>query len=123
MGEPPRDPEREAGADAGGAPPEREGGAAAPPQPVERLAAIVRGEATRGESESRIRPNPARVAAGWEPRFVIERARVADLVALYEARGFEVALEPVPPELVADECGDCRLVAALEYVRVYTRRR
>ena len=86
------------------------------------LASIVRGEAVRAGAEERIKPDPARVAAGWERRFVIERARVADFVALYEESGFEVAIDPVAPELLEDECSDCKLVMALDYVQVYTRR-
>jgi hypothetical protein len=88
-----------------------------------RLGAVVRSEALRADAESRIRPDPARVAAGWERRFVIEEARAADLVRLYEDAGFEVAVDPVAPELVAEECTDCRVVGALRFVSVYTRRR
>lgn len=97
------------------------GGDAGPP--TRPLASIVRGEAVRADAESRIKPDPARVADGWERRFVIERARAADLVALYEEGGFEVAVDAVAPELLEDECSDCRLVSALDYVQVYTRRR
>ena len=86
------------------------------------LASIVRGEAIRADAEERIQPDPARVAAGWERRFVIERARVADFVTLYEESGFEVAVDPVAPELLEDECADCALVARLDYVQVYVRR-
>jgi hypothetical protein len=86
------------------------------------LARVVRDEALRAEAESRIRPDPARVAAGWERRFVMEKSRVADLVALYRSSGFEVAVDAVAPELLDDDCGDCRLVFQLEYVSVYTRR-
>jgi len=88
-----------------------------------KLGFVVRGEALRADAESRIRPDPARIAEGWERRFVIERARAADLVSLYEAAGFEVVVDPVPPELVAEECTDCRVVGQLEFVSVYTRRR
>jgi hypothetical protein len=87
-----------------------------------RLVGVVRGEALRSEAESRIKPDPARVAAGWERRFVIEKGRAADLVRLYRESGFEVAVDPVAPELLEDECSDCRLVFRLEYVSVYTRR-
>ncbi len=90
--------------------------------PARPLSSIVRGEAVRAEAESRIQPDPARVADGWERRFVIERARAADLVALYEASGYEVAVDAVAPELLEDECVDCRLVLHLAYVQVYTRR-
>ncbi len=93
------------------------------PPAAGRLAGIVRGEALRADAAERIAPDPARLAAGWARRFVIESARAPDLVALYGAAGFEVALDPVAPELLADECTDCRLVAALGYVQVYVRRR
>lgn len=99
-----------------GAPPNDEAGAG-------RLAGIVRGEALRADAESRIAPDPARIAAGWERRFVIEKARAGDFVALFESTGFEVACDPVAPELLADECTDCKLVSAMQYVAVYVRRR
>ncbi len=102
---------------------ERPDGGEGAPSPERPLAGIVRGEALRAGAEERIRPDPARLAAGWERRFVIERARVGDFARLYEQSGFEVAIDPVPPELLADECTDCRLVAALDYVQVYVRRR
>jgi hypothetical protein len=89
--------------------------------PTRPLASIVRGEALRADAAERIQPDPARVAAGWTRRFVIERARAADLVKLYEEAGFEVAMDSVAPELLQDECSDCALVAALDYVQVYTR--
>ena len=86
------------------------------------LAAIVRGEAVRAAAESSIRPDPARLADGWERRFVIEARRVEEYVRLYEAAGYEVAADPVRPEQVEESCGDCRAVLALEYRTVYTRR-
>jgi hypothetical protein len=98
----------------------REGAGEAGP-PTRPLASIVRGEATRAEAEARILPDPARVAAGWQRRFVIERVRAADLVALYERAGFEVAVDTVAPELLQDECSDCKLVMRMDYVQVYTR--
>lgn len=98
----------------------REGAGDAGP-PTRPLASIVRGEATRAEAEARIHPDPARMAAGWQRRFVIERPRAADLVRLYEESGFEVAVDAVAPELLEDECSDCRLVMSLDYVQVYTR--
>lgn len=86
------------------------------------LSALVRSEAVRSEAEERVRPDPARLAAGWEKRFAIERSRAADLARLYEEAGFEVALDPVSPERLADECGDCRVVAQFDHVLLYTRR-
>lgn len=93
-----------------------------PASPAGPLASVVRGEAVRADAAERIRPDPARIAAGWQRRFVIERARLADLVALYERAGFEVAADPVAPELFEDECSDCALAKHLGYVQVYTRR-
>lgn len=87
------------------------------------LTSLVRGEAVRTDSTERIQPDPARIAAGWSRRFVIERGRIADLVALYESTGFEVAADSVAPELLQDECTDCKLVVHLDYVQLYTRRR
>ena len=87
------------------------------------LASIVRGEAVRADAEERVKPDPARVADGWAYRFVIERSRVQDLVTLYEETGFEVAVDAVAPELLEDQCADCKLVMKLDYVQVYTRRK
>jgi hypothetical protein len=96
-----------------------------PPEPrvVQPLTSLVRGEALRADNEARIRPDPARLAAGWERRFVIERERAADLVRLYARAGLEVAMDPVPAEALADECDGCRVVFMREYVSIYTRRR
>ncbi|MEQ1831628.1 MAG: hypothetical protein ABL977_01145 [Candidatus Eisenbacteria bacterium] len=91
--------------------------------PTSPLASLVRAEAVRNEAAGRIRPDPARIAAGWERRFVIEKGRAADLARLYVQAGFEVAQDPVPPELLDDECVDCRLIVQLEYVSLYTRKR
>ena len=93
-----------------------------PAAPIVPLASLVRGEAHRSVAGERIRPDPARLAAGWERRFVIERSRAGDLARLYEAMRLEVALDPVAPELLEEDCTDCRLVAALEYVTLYTRK-
>lgn len=98
-------------------------GAPRPRDPSGPLGSIVRSEALRAGAEERIRPDPGRVAAGWERRFVIEAPRAGDLARLYEDAGFEVAVDPVAPELLADECTDCRLVSQLAFVQLYTRRR
>jgi hypothetical protein len=86
------------------------------------LTGIVRGEALRAEAETRVRPDPARLAEGWVRRFVIEKRRAADFAALYKESGFEVLLDPVAPDLLEEECAGCRLVFQLEYVSLYTRR-
>jgi hypothetical protein len=95
------------------------------PEPgvLRSLAGLVRSEAIRTDAEERIRPDSTRLAAGWERRFVIERERAVDLVRLYARAGLEVAVDPVPPESLADECDGCRIVFQREYVSIYTRRR
>ena len=93
------------------------------PGVLRSLAGLVRSEAIRVDSEERIKPDPARLAAGWERRFVIERDRAVDLVRLYARAGLEVVVDPVPPESLADECDGCRVVFLREYVSIYTRRR
>ena len=94
----------------------------APDKAIVPLSSLVRGEAIRTEAGDRVRPDPARLAAGWEKRFAIERSRAVDLARLYEEAGFEVALDPVSPERLADDCGDCRVVAEFDHVLLYTRR-
>lgn len=90
---------------------------------VRSLASLVRSEALRADYADRIRPDPARLAAGWERRFVIERERAPDLVRLYAVAGLEVAMDPIAPEALADGCDGCRIVFLREYVSIYTRRR
>lgn len=90
-------------------------------QGTDPLSAAVRAEAARAAAEARIRPDPARLAAGWERRFVVEARRVEEYVRLYESAGFEVAADPVSPEQVEEECGDCRLLLELEFQTIYTR--
>lgn len=90
---------------------------------MEPLPALVRAEAARVAAEGRIRPDPARLAAGWERRFVVEVRRVDEYVRLYESAGFEVAVDSVLPEQVEEECGDCAAMLALEFKTIYTRSR
>src|SRR5512139_1150106 len=93
------------------------------PRPDPRLAEIVRGEALRAEAQSQIRPDPERIAQGWERRFVVEARRADEYVQLYESLGFEVCADPVQREQVDDDCDDCRIVLLLDFRTIYTRRR
>ncbi len=95
----------------------------APGSRAARLAGVVRGEALRADAESRIRPDPGRVAVGWEWRFVLEEGSVSDLWRLCELAGFDVATDPVQAGQIDEECTDCRLVSALRFVALYTRPR
>ncbi|HET9952475.1 MAG TPA: hypothetical protein VFS09_11845 [Candidatus Eisenbacteria bacterium] len=89
------------------------------------LASIVREEAIRAQAQAQaqIAPDPARLAEGWERRFVVEGRRAPEYVELYESLGFDVAADPVRREQVADECDDCRLALLMEFRTIYTRPR
>jgi len=93
----------------------------APDTPDPALDTLVQSEARRLAAESRLQANPALLAEGWERRFVIEGARVAEYVRLYESLGFEVIAEPVHAEGAQDDCTDCRIIAFLEFRLIYTR--
>ena len=69
-----------------------------------------------------VAPDPARIAAGWEPRFVADGARADEAVRLYRELGFEVVADPVTAEHLSPDCGDCRIVVALRFQMIYTRR-
>jgi hypothetical protein len=92
-------------------------------RPETPLASIVREEASRAQAQAQIAADPARLAAGWERRFVVEARRAAEYVDLYESLGFEVAADPVRREQVADDCDDCRIALLLEFRTIYTRPR
>jgi len=92
--------------------------------PEERLLALVRAEEKRVLSEAQLAADPARLAEGWERRFVIERPRVAELIRLYEASGYEAVADPLRAAASSEEgCAECPVAGALEFCMVYTRRR
>ena len=91
-----------------------------PASPVE---AFARSEAHRLAAQARLRADPARLAEGWERRFVIEGRRAEDCVRLYESLGFDVIADPVRAEDVAEDCTDCGLLAQFEFRMLYTRPR
>jgi hypothetical protein len=65
--------------------------------------------------------HPARLAAGWERRFVTDVARAEEAVSLYQGMGYEVVADPVVPEDLDEGCDSCAL--ATLFRTVYTRRR
>ncbi|HSQ60700.1 MAG TPA: hypothetical protein VLT84_09760 [Acidobacteriota bacterium] len=87
------------------------------------LAGIVGEEALRTLAQAEIRPDPERIAAGWERRFVVEARRADEYANLYEAIGYEVAADPVRREQVTEECDGCRVALWLEFRTIYTRKR
>jgi hypothetical protein len=89
-----------------------------------------------GPVEERITSRAERVAAGWQPRFVVDRARVVEMVRLYQELGYETAVDLFRPEHPGDEepgreaadvgpvdpqCGECRLVTLRWLHVIYTR--
>jgi len=84
---------------------------------------MVQGEARRVLSEEQLRPDPARLAAGWVRRFIASGARVDEAIALYRELGFEVVADPVRTDEVGEDCEDCQLVAVLDFRTIYTRKR
>jgi hypothetical protein len=93
-----------------------------PDDVVRRLSGVVQGEAHRMLSEAQLAPDPARAAEGWERRFITDGTRLDEVVALYEAAGFEVCADPIRREEFPDDCDDCQLLALLRFRTIYTRR-
>lgn len=92
------------------------------PTSARGLGAIVEGEARRMLSEAHLRPDPARVADGWERRFVTDAKRAAEAVELYESLGFQVVADPVRSDEMGEPCDACRLLVLLKFRTIYTRR-
>jgi len=86
------------------------------------LAALVQGEGRRLLSEAALTPDPARVAAGWERRFIADARRAEEAMALYQSLGFEVVADPVRLDGLDTDCQDCRLAMLLQFKTIYTRR-
>lgn len=91
------------------------------PGPIAPLSQLVRQEAHRVLSEAQRAPDPARVAAGWERRFIADGTRVAEAVRLYRDLGFEVCADPLQPQALASGCEDCQLLMLLNFKAIYTR--
>lgn len=89
---------------------------------AKRLGRIVEGEAKRALEESQVRADPARLADGWERRFLADATRAAEAVTLYEALGFETCADPIRREDLTGDCDDCQLLMLLQYRMIYTRR-
>ena len=68
------------------------------------------------------RPDPARVAAGWDFRFVADGRRAEEAVELYASLGFEVVADPLAFDRLDQDCADCQIVMLLKYKAIYTRR-
>ena len=87
------------------------------PQEAERLAAI-----DEVEGSGSTKPDPARIAAGWEHRFVAAGARAQEMITLYREVGYEVAADPVFTHGLEDGCVACFASGGEQYWSIYTRR-
>jgi len=90
---------------------------------AESLGPLVEQEARRFLSETQIEGDPARVADGWERRFIADGRRAEEMIELYSQLGYEVCADPVSPDVVGEDCDDCQLLAALQFKIIYTRKR
>jgi hypothetical protein len=86
------------------------------------LSRLVEAEARLALSEGILAADPARLAEGWERRFVADGARADEAVALYREMGYEVVADPLRREDTREECEGCQLIALLKFRMIYTRR-
>ena len=86
------------------------------------LRLIVEGEARRVLSDAQIEADPARIADGWERRFIADGPRAEEMMRLYEELGYEVAADPIRVEQIGGDCEDCQLLIRLQFKLIYTRR-
>ncbi len=87
------------------------------------LGLIVEQEARRVLSDTQLQSDPARIADGWERRFVTDAGRLDEVVQLYEELGYDVVADPISTGDLGDDCEDCHLVALRQFRMVYTRPR
>jgi len=88
----------------------------------ERLEALAEIEAWKARVAGSVEADPARLAQGWERRFVVEGTRAEEMMALYRELGYEVCADPVETKQLDHGCRECALVAALRFRTLYTRR-
>ncbi len=59
---------------------------------------------------------------GWQKQATYDEPRLSEMVALYEAIGFEVHLEPVDPPIESG-CSQCLQSDSERYKTIYTRKK
>lgn len=74
-------------------------------------------------TETQLAPDPTRIAAGWQHRFVTDSSRAREAMDLYEELGYDVCADPIPPESLDEACRDCWLLTQLRFVMIYTRKK
>jgi hypothetical protein len=70
---------------------------------------------------TRVRRDAELAAGGWVRRFIGSPPKLKEQAELYEALGYEVLLDPVSDEELAEACAGCALALALFRV-IYTRK-
>lgn len=86
------------------------------------LLRLVKEEEHRVLSSAALTADPARLAAGWERRFLADGPRAAEALALYAALGYEVEAVPLGGADLPADCTDCQLATLLAFKTIYTRR-
>jgi hypothetical protein len=69
-----------------------------------------------------LKPDPERIRAGWEHRFVADAERAREMVQLYRELGFEVAADPVHLDAGHGACTACFEQSDRGHRSIYTRR-
>lgn len=73
-------------------------------------------------STAALAADPARLAAGWERRFLADGPRATEAVALYEALGYEVDAVALAGSHLPADCTACQLATLLAFKTIYTRK-
>lgn len=89
---------------------------------VASLGPIVEQEARRALSQAQLEGDPARIAEGWERRFIADGERAKEAMELYSQLGYEVCADPVRADELGEECDDCQLLALMKFKTIYTRK-
>ncbi len=92
-----------------------------PRDAIRPLSMLVQREARRVLTDAQLQPDPARVAAGWQRRFITDATRCKEMSELYRELGYEVCADPVKPQELLDDCQGCRVVVESQFVTIYTR--
>jgi hypothetical protein len=89
---------------------------------AQSLSRLVAAEARLALSDGILAADPARLADGWERRFIADGVRAEEAMALYREMGYEVVADPLRREDTRAECEGCQLIALLQFRMIYTRR-
>ena len=73
-------------------------------------------------STAALTADPARVADGWQRRFLADGPRAAEAVALYAALGYEVDAVALSGSDLPADCTDCQVATLLAFKTIYTRK-